>query len=114
MEMHQIRYFLALCQELNFTRAARRCAVAQPSLTNAVKRLERELGAALFERGPNGTRLTALGQLLRPHFELLDQCARSARHDAERYLERARAKKRPARASRGGASSGKSTAPARC
>ena len=96
MEMHQFRYFLALCLELNFTRAAKRCDVAQPSLTNAMKRLERELGAVLFERGPNSTRLTELGQLVRPHFELLDQCAKMVRRDAERFLTRARAQRRPA------------------
>ena len=52
MEMHQIRYFLALCDELNFTRAARRCGVTQPSLTNAIRALERELGGAVFQRKP--------------------------------------------------------------
>jgi DNA-binding transcriptional LysR family regulator len=93
MEMHQIRYFLALCQERNFTRAARHCDVAQPSLTNAIKRLERDLGGALFERGPNSTQLTGLGQLVRPHLELLDKCARDARSDATLFTKRARAKK---------------------
>src|SRR5262249_9802129 len=52
MQMHQIRYFLALCEERNFTRAARRCGVSQPSLTNAIIGLERELGGALFHRRP--------------------------------------------------------------
>jgi Bacterial regulatory helix-turn-helix protein, lysR family len=47
MELHQIRYFLALCEELNFTRAAERCDVAQSSLTRAIKTLERELGGPL-------------------------------------------------------------------
>src|SRR5262245_51098697 len=42
MQMHQIRYFLALCEERNFTRAARRCGVSQPSLTNAIIGLERK------------------------------------------------------------------------
>jgi DNA-binding transcriptional LysR family regulator len=41
MEMHQVRYFLALCEERNFTRAAKRCGVAQPSLTHAIKQLEK-------------------------------------------------------------------------
>ena len=50
MELHQIRYFLAVCDTLNFTRAAERCNVAQPSLTRAVKLLEDELGGALFRR----------------------------------------------------------------
>jgi len=50
MQMHQIRYFLALCEERSFTRAARRCGVSQPSLTNAVIALERELGGANANR----------------------------------------------------------------
>jgi LysR family transcriptional regulator, hydrogen peroxide-inducible genes activator len=40
MEMHQVRYFLVLCDELHFTRAAKRCGVAQPSLTKAIKVIE--------------------------------------------------------------------------
>ncbi len=44
MEMHQIRYFLAMCGTLNFTRAAEQCYVAQPSLTRAIQKLEEELG----------------------------------------------------------------------
>jgi DNA-binding transcriptional LysR family regulator len=50
--MHQVRYFLALCEELNFTRAARRCGISQPSLTTAIRALERELAGALFHRDP--------------------------------------------------------------
>lgn len=45
MEMHQVRYFLAVAQLLNFTRAAEECNVTQPSLTRAIKQLEAELGA---------------------------------------------------------------------
>jgi LysR family hydrogen peroxide-inducible transcriptional activator len=65
MEMHQIIYFLALCEERNFSRAARRCGVAQPTLTKAIKRLESELGGALFYRGKSESRLTKLGNLVK-------------------------------------------------
>ena len=58
MEMHQIRYFLAVCEELNFTRAAETCHVAQPSLTRAIKLLEEELGGPLFHRERARTHLT--------------------------------------------------------
>src|SRR5262249_34222663 len=50
MQLRQICYFLALCEEQSFTRAARRCGISQPSLTNAIIALEQELGGALFER----------------------------------------------------------------
>jgi LysR family transcriptional regulator, hydrogen peroxide-inducible genes activator len=64
MEMQQIRYFVALCDELNFTRAAQRCKVAQPSLTIAIKALEEELGGPLFHRKPR-VALTQLGDAMR-------------------------------------------------
>ena len=63
MEMHQIRYFLALSEELNFTRAAERCNVAQPSLTRAVKMLEEELGVRLFTRNTHHVSLTEPGRV---------------------------------------------------
>jgi DNA-binding transcriptional LysR family regulator len=68
MEIRQIIYFLALCEELHFTRAARRCGVAQPSLTNAIRALEREFGAPLFHRKPR-PRLSELGAAVRPELE---------------------------------------------
>lgn len=71
IRLQHIRYFLALATERNFTRAAVRCGVTQPSLTNAIKSLERSLGGRLFERGRQRCRLTALGVSLRPHFEQL-------------------------------------------
>ena len=45
MEMHEIRYFLALCETLNFTRAAERCNISQPALTRAIKNLEDKIDA---------------------------------------------------------------------
>jgi DNA-binding transcriptional LysR family regulator len=77
--MQQVHYFLALCEELNFTRAARRCSVSQPSLTTAISALERELGAALFHRKPS-IALTGLGRMVRPY---LDEVARNADHARE-------------------------------
>jgi LysR family transcriptional regulator, hydrogen peroxide-inducible genes activator len=48
METQHVCYFLAICNELNFTRAAKECAIAQPSLTTAIQRMEREIGGALL------------------------------------------------------------------
>jgi DNA-binding transcriptional LysR family regulator len=70
MEMHQVRYFLAVAHVLNFTRAADECNVTQPSLTRAIKQLEGELGGDLFRR-ERPTQLTELGQRMHP---LLKQC----------------------------------------
>jgi DNA-binding transcriptional LysR family regulator len=70
MEMHQVRYFLAVTRTLNFTRAADECNVTQPSLTRAIKQLEAELGGDLFRR-ERPTQLTELGQRMHP---LLRQC----------------------------------------
>src|SRR5437016_14134944 len=75
MEMHQVRYFLATVSELNFTKAAEKCNVTQPSLTRAIKQLEDELGGDLFRRERPQAQLTELGQRLYP---LLKQCYESA------------------------------------
>lgn len=75
MEMHQVRYFLAVSETLNFTRAADQCNVAQPSLTRAIKLLEDELGGDLFRRERKFTHLTEFGQRMLP---LLRQCYESA------------------------------------
>jgi DNA-binding transcriptional LysR family regulator len=75
MEMHQVRYFLAVARTLNFTRAAEECNVAQPSLTRAIRQLEGELGGDLFRRERPHAQLTELGQRMLP---LLKQCYDSA------------------------------------
>src|SRR6266581_484629 len=75
MEMHQVRYFLAAVSELNFTKAAEKCNVSQPSLTRAIKQLEAELGGDLFRRERPQAQLTDLGQRMLP---LLKQCYDSA------------------------------------
>jgi hypothetical protein len=69
VELAQVRYFVMLCKERNFSRAARRCGVSQPSLSNGIKALERELGGKLFDR--SDMCLTPLGVSLRPQFEIV-------------------------------------------
>lgn len=64
MEIHQLRYFLAVVQTGSFTRGAERANVSQPSLSAQIAKLEDELGGVLFERGRQGARLTARGRLL--------------------------------------------------
>lgn len=75
MEMYCVRYFLAVAETLNFTRAAEQCRVRQPSLTRAIKKLEEELGGDLFYRERSHTHLTELGRSMLP---LLKQCYASA------------------------------------
>lgn len=91
MELHQVRYFLALCKENNFTRVAKQCGVSQPSLSNAIGRLEQELGGRLFDRNSVNCTLSELGQEVWPHLAKLDQCARDARSQAARFLAAPRA-----------------------
>src|SRR5215470_7905189 len=95
MQMHQIRYFLALCEERNFTRAARRCGVSQPSLTNAIIGLERALGGALFQRKPL-IALTALGRAVQPYLDRIAQNAEHAREAAQALADVPRANSEPA------------------
>lgn len=83
MDFNQVRYFLALANTLNFTRAAAQCYVSQPALTQAIKRLETELGGELIHRDGRYTELTELGESLRGHFEQIDRT---------RHLVRATAK----------------------
>ena len=73
MDFSQIKYFLALCETLNFTGAANKCNVTQPTLTQAIKRLEDELSGQLVIRDGKKTRLTPLGKMLRLQFEKIDE-----------------------------------------
>lgn len=91
MEMHQVRYFLALSETLNFTRAAELCNVTQPTLTAAIRRLEEELGGPLFHRERNRSHLTELGRLIRPHLERIDMSAAAVQADAMDFGDLAKA-----------------------
>jgi LysR family hydrogen peroxide-inducible transcriptional activator len=85
MEMHQIRYFLAVADELNFTRAADKCNVTQPSLTRAIKLLEEELGGPLFHRERSNTHHSELGQMVRPHLKQIYEESHQARRLAREF-----------------------------
>jgi LysR family hydrogen peroxide-inducible transcriptional activator len=67
MEMHQLRYFAAVARLGGFSRAAVECHVAQPSLSQQIRKLEEEVGEPLFERKRRRSRLTSAGKLLLPH-----------------------------------------------
>ena len=88
VELYQVRYFVTLCETLNFARAAERCNVSQPSLTRAVQKLERELGGVLILRERRRTSLTKLGQQLRPIFEEVLSQTQRAKSVAEQHLTR--------------------------
>src|SRR5271168_149524 len=87
MEMQQVVYFRALCEELNFTRAARRCNVSQPSLTRSIRLLEEEFGGALFHRERNHTHLSELGQIVKPHLDQILEQAEAASRGARGLKE---------------------------
>lgn len=76
-ELRLLRYFLAVADELNFTRAAETLYLSQPSLSSAIRSLEGQLSSTLFDRDTHGVRLTAAGAALVPH-------ARAALSAAER------------------------------
>src|SRR5215211_1462486 len=86
MDMHHIRYFLAVCETLNFTRAAEKCNITQPALSRAIQQLEEELGGLLFRRERNLTHLTDLGALLRPRLEQIIEGVTSAKKEVKRFL----------------------------
>ncbi|AEU37742.1 LysR family transcriptional regulator [Granulicella mallensis] len=67
MEIHQLRYVCAIAETGSFSRAAERCQVAQPSLSQQVLKLEEDLGSKLFDRLGRSIRLTEAGRAFLPH-----------------------------------------------
>jgi len=84
MELYQIRYFLAVADTLNFTRASERSFVSQPALTKAIQRLEEAIGGRLFDRTKNSVQLTELGHAMLPNFRQIYDGANQAREQARR------------------------------
>ncbi|HET7477034.1 MAG TPA: LysR family transcriptional regulator [Dermatophilaceae bacterium] len=84
MDVRQLEYFVAVADELSFTRAATRCHVVQSALSYQVARLEREHGLTLLERTSRSVRLTPAGELLLPRARaVLDQLATARAELAE-------------------------------
>jgi DNA-binding transcriptional LysR family regulator len=81
--MQQVRYFLALSQTLNFTRAAEQSNVSQPALTRAIQQLEHEMGGPLFHRERSRTHLSELGRIMLPYFETIQSQTEAARSHAK-------------------------------
>jgi DNA-binding transcriptional LysR family regulator len=83
VELHQLRYLVAVAEEGSFTRAAAREHVAQPAVSAAVRRLEKELGVELLERGRRGARPTDAGRAVLVHARAALAALTDARHVAD-------------------------------
>ncbi len=87
MEIHQLTYFVAVAETGSFTRAAERCAVAQPSLSQQIIKLEQEIGQPLFERFGRKVRLSDAGRILLPRANTILAELQQIHHNLDAELE---------------------------
>ena len=87
MELHQIVYFIAVVETNSFSKAALRCNVAQPSLSQQIIKLEQELGAPLFDRMGRSIALTEAGSILYPKAKAILADVQQAKHLVMEGLE---------------------------
>lgn len=85
MEMQQIRYFLAVCDQGSITHAAQLTYISQPSLTQAIKKLEEEMGGALFTRTRSGCALTPLGRMVESNLRKIYKDLQATKAEAIRF-----------------------------
>lgn len=84
MEMHQIRYFVAVAEELHFGRAAQRENVSQPPLSHQIKKLEAEMGVLLFQRTKRVVKLSEAGLAFLPAARAILATSKAGRRAAQR------------------------------
>ncbi len=83
MELRHIRYFMAVAEEMNFTKAAEKLSIAQPPLSRQIKDLEEELGAKLFERTPHSLHLTEEGILFKQYASQMLELENRSKEDIQ-------------------------------
>lgn len=86
MELHHLRYFVAVAREGSFTKAAQLHHMAQPSLSQQIRRLEEQLGAPLFDRTGGRVRLTPVGEALLPRAERILADVEAASREVQEFL----------------------------
>ncbi|TYQ27773.1 LysR family transcriptional regulator [Pseudanabaena sp. UWO311] len=87
MDLYQVRYFLTIAETGNFSRAAERLYLSQPSLSTGIKKLEQELGVSLFERGGRRTVLTQAGRSFLEKATIIMAQYQAALHELKGFHE---------------------------